>query len=353
MKHKYPELQAAREEMRGQNELYRPSLFWDEASQKAVDELCEHGVEAFRSLPHALWFYAPTYGVPGNSFTAEQAAALRSMMTEANHFAQKARMSLAQFLNGESSAIADYRVLLAADDQTRMPYLHEFSESKTGEPVEHFEFDGRWFSRSALNYLLGLSVFKKHLKRDEVLQTVLEIGGGFGTLGEILAGSGYPNLRYIDIDIPPTSFVAQHYLSRIYGRENVATFSSTRELSTIDIESLPSSSVLCSWQIERLMGQVDLFVNFISFQEMEPHIVRNYLNHVNRLGARWVLLRNMREGKQKRTADHLAGVETPILSGDYLDMLPNYELVERNVHPFGFRTVDGFHSEILLLRRSA
>lgn len=351
MKHDYPELEAAREEMRQQDELYRPSLFWDEASQKAVDELREHGLEGFRSLPHALWFYAPTYGVPGNSFTAEQATALQSMMKEDRHFARKARMSLAQFLGGESSALADYRVLLAADDQTRLPHLHQFSESKTGNPVEHFEFEGRWFSRSALNYLLGLSVLKKHLNGADAPATVLEIGGGFGTLGEILATSGIPNVRYIDVDIPPTSFVAQHYLSQIYGKENVATFATTREQAAIEVQSLPAASVLCSWQIERLVGQVDLFVNFISFQEMEPHIVQNYLNHVKRLGARWVLLRNMREGKQKRTADHLAGVETPILGDDYLSMLPGYELVERNVHPFGFRTVDGFHSEILLLRR--
>jgi len=91
-------------------------------------------------------------------------------------------------------------------------------------------------------------------------------------------------------------------------------------------------------------------VNFISFQEMEPHIVRNYLGHVARLGARWVLLRNLREGKQRRQQGWL-GVDHPILGDDYLAMLPAYELVERNVLPFGYRTVDNFHSELLLLRR--
>ena len=32
---------------------------------------------------------------------------------------------------------------------------------------------------------------------------VLEIGGGFGSLGEILSQADLPNWRYIDIDIPP------------------------------------------------------------------------------------------------------------------------------------------------------
>jgi len=108
--------------------------------------------------------------------------------------------------------------------------------------------------------------------------------------------------------------------------------------------------VLSAWQIEKLQGQIDLFVNFISFQEMEPHIVKNYLQHVDRLESRWVLLRNMREGKQMRKEGGV-GVDVPILGDDYLTMLPGYELVERSVFPFGYRTVDDFHSELLLLKR--
>ena len=155
----------------------------------------------------------------------------------------------------------------------------------------------------------------------------------------------------MDIDIPPTTFVAQYYLSAVLGADDVATYAKTRHLLSIDIGSLPPAAVLSSSQIERLQGKVDLFVNFISFQEMEPKIVKNYLSHVARLGTDWVLLRNIREGKQVRTSGSV-GVETPILSADYLAMLPDFKLVDRNVLPFGFRTVDGYHSELLLLRRS-
>lgn len=78
--------------------------------------------------------------------------------------------------------------------------------------------------------------------------------------------------------------------------------------------------------------------------------MRNYFNHVTRLETRWTFLRNMREGKQLRGKGSV-GVDTPILGDDYLAMLPGYELVERNVFPFGYWTVDGFHSELLLLKR--
>ena len=83
---------------------------------------------------------------------------------------------------------------------------------------------------------------------------------------------------------------------------------------------------------------------------MEPHVVSNYLNHVARLKTEWILLRNMKEGKNIRKDKNSVGVEIPILSDDYLTMLPAYELVERSVVPFGYKTVDNFHSELLLLR---
>jgi len=345
----YPELTRSREDMLLQTELYKPTSFWDKASQLITADIEKNGIEQFRSLPTALDYFVPTYGVPGNSFTKNMVVELMDLLKNKFPSGAKPQRALDDFLIGQMSALSDYRVLIAADDNGKFPHLHTFSESNFGNPIEQFEFDGRKFSRSSLNYLLGLAMLKKHLNGD-VPKVVLEVGGGFGTLGEILSGSGVQDLRYIDIDIPPTSFVAQSYLTDVLGDTNVATYEQTRGLKSIDINSLPSASVFCSWQIEKLQGKVDLFVNFISFQEMEPHIVKNYLDQVTRLNAKWILLRNMREGKQVRKDKHSVGVETPIRSDDYKAILSEYELVDRNVIPFGYRTVDNFHSELLILK---
>jgi putative sugar O-methyltransferase len=344
----YPELTQARNDMLVQSRLYQSTFFWQEASSKIVTELYTHGLEQFRSLHTALCFFVPTYGQPGGGFSQSQSEGLLGWI-ETNHPNEtKPKITLYNFLIGRSWALADYRVLRASDDPQNLPYLHNFSESNVGQPVEQFEFNGQYFSRSSLNYLLGLAMLKKHLN-GEVPQNVLEIGGGFGTLGEILANSGISDLHYIDIDIPPTSFVAQYYLSKVLGKASVATYNQTANKKVIMIKELPIASVFCSWQIEKLEGQIDLFVNFISFQEMEPTIVKNYLSHVARLGSRWVLLRNLKEGKNISKNDSV-GVINPILSEDYLAMLPGYELVERNIIPFGYQTVDGFNSELLLLK---
>ena len=59
----------------------------------------------------------------------------------------------------------------------------------------------------------------------------------------------------------------------------------------------------------------------------------------------------MREGKQMKRDGH-SGVTTPIKSDDYVHMLPGYQLVASNVLPYGYETVDGFHSELQLFKRN-
>lgn len=343
IKQKYQALMAV---WNHQNPLYKPSIFWAEASMELVEDFEAQGIENFRSLESSLLFFVPTYGYPGNGLSPDLVKQLhQTLAVEGN---AKQYIFFEQVFSGYTSALADYRVLKASNPSNSFPHFTEFSESLVGNPIEHFEFDGRFYSRSALNYLLGLSFLKQFTDFSDI-KTVLEIGGGFGTLGEIVLKT-LPDVQYIDVDIPPTSFASEYYLQQVFGTENISTFDTTQQMTILPIESLKPASVLNAWQIEQLMGTVDLFVNFISFQEMEPDIVQNYLQQVKRLNPKWILLRNMREGKQLRK-NHRFGVETPILSESYIEMLGGYELVGRNVMPFGYKTIDNFHSEILLFKR--
>jgi putative sugar O-methyltransferase len=333
-----------------QDALYQPTAFWADASEKMADQINTRGVENFRKLDLPLLYFVPTYGYPGNGFTQDHITSTLECAEKYSSVEEKQYLHLKQFFDGTFFAMADYRTFLGSNNEAQEPFLHGFSESGAGNPVEQFEFDGKRYSRSALNYLLGLTFLKKHLGNQSI-RNVLEIGGGFGTLGEIFCKSGTEGMRYIDVDIPPTSYVATWYLQQVFGQDNVLSYSKSREMDTIPIEKLPAATVLNAWQIEKLTGPIDLFVNFISFQEMEPHIVKNYCAHVSRLGAKWVLLRNLREGKQIRKSEGGPGVDEPIYFDDYIAMFPDYEFVGRNVLPFGFKTVDGFHSELLLLKR--
>ena len=83
---------------------------------------------------------------------------------------------------------------------------------------------------------------------------------------------------------------------------------------------------------------------------MEPHIVSNYILHVQRLSPKWVLLRNLREGKQLASGKKV-GVNHKVLTKDYLEYFYNYELIKSSVLEYGFETSDGFNSELLVLKK--
>lgn len=342
-------LELALSSMKAQKPIYQPTAFWAAASERIAHDLIQAGIAEFRRNPTVTSYFVPKYSGPASGLNHAQAELLTHALHDQHPQATKAHQAWHHFVSGQQAALADYRVLLSGDRPQQLPHLQHFSESEFGHPIEQFVWNGQRYSRSSLNYLLGLCFLKAHLG-DDVPRTVLEIGGGFGTLGEIWAQSDIPGWKYIDIDIPPTQFVADQYLKAVLGESQVTGFNDIPNQQNIAISDLKNASVLCSWQIEQLQGEVDLFVNFISFQEMEPDVVANYLNQVDRLKSRWVLLRNMREGKQIQKDGHV-GVKTPIRSDDYVQMLPNYQLVARNVHPFGYETVDGFHSELQLFKR--
>jgi len=341
-------LEQMQADMAGQPALYRPTEFWRGASARIAAELRSTGFNEFRRLETARNFFVPSYGPPGNMLTEAEVAQIEAMVLQAAPRGSKKHSTLIEMLSGRAWALADYRVFLAGDRPEIAPDLSGVSESAGGNPPDTFEVDGRRFSRSMLNYLHGLVFIKQVLGATDI-RTVLEIGGGFGTLGEILHKTG-GNYAYIDVDIPPTSAVASHYLGQIPGLDLV-NYEETRGAAPIPVPAPGRQMVICPWQLPRLTGAVDLVWNYISFQEMEPEVVRFYLDQGRRLGARYVLLRNLREGKQRRSAASPLGVEQPILGDDYDAFLPGYRLAATNVFPFGYRTIDGFHSELRLYVR--
>ena len=63
-------------------------------------------------------------------------------------------------MKDEISTLAGCRALLAADDPSKLPHVHTFSESSIGNLAQQIEFEGRRFGRFFLNYLVGLILLK-------------------------------------------------------------------------------------------------------------------------------------------------------------------------------------------------
>ncbi len=351
MQNKYSLLNIMQEDMALQNDLYKPTTFWEYGSKLIIEELENNNIEDFRKLRPTRNFFVPGYSAVDYLVNKDK---YEPTIQEFDKIVQDKRFvtRLKRLFYGNSSAFSDYRVLKASDTDIS-PYTDEVSESKIGNPLEQHEFDGRLFSRSFLNYLLGLNFLKQTVDTSDI-KTVMEIGGGFGTLGEILLKDDRNEIFYINADIPPVGFVSSYYLQEVFGADNIACYDTTRDLEVIDIDKFKTTHKalnICSWQVPKLKGKIDLFVNFISFQEMEPDVVKNYCNYVEKLEPKYILLRNILEGKRIRTKTHRVGVDEPILGDDYDNFLPSYELIKSDSTVFGFITEDNFHSQLRIYQR--
>jgi len=351
MNTKYDLLNTMLNDMQNQDELYKPTSFWEYGSKLLIDEIEQYDIKDFRSLRITRSFFVPGYSAADYLINKNK---YDPTIDKFDKIVQDKRfvIRLQRVFNGYASAFCDFRVLKSSNIDKK-PYLNKISESTVGNPIEQHTFENRNFSRSFFNYALGLSFLKKTVDISNI-NTVMEIGGGFGTLGEILLGDDRNNIFYINADIPPVGFVSSYYLQEVFGKNNIACYDTTKDLETIDIDKFKQTYKalnLCSWQIEKLQGQIDLFVNFISFQEMEPDVVQNYCNHIDRLKPKYILLRNILEGKRKQSKDFQAGVKEPILGNDYDKFLPNYELIATDSAIYGFITEDNFHSQLRIYKR--
>ena len=344
-------LQQMIDDMTHQSDLYKPTHFWEQCSSAIINDLTPNTIKNFRSLTSSLNFFVPTYSFPNynknKNFYLEVIHATESIPNSN----KRLMLKLHNFLSGKVYALADYRAVMASNVSIP-PYIDLVSESTIGNPIEQFTFENRKFSRSLLNYMLGINFIKKNCST-EFIKNVMEIGGGFGSLGELLLGDPRNNIFYINADIPPIAFISEYYLKQNFGKKNIAGYNELKSNNQIEIDTIKQhykAINICSWQTPLLTGTIDLFINFISFQEMEPSIVQNYCQIVNNLRPKLILLRNLKEGKQKKN-DTKLGVINPIRGDDYDRYLPNYKLIDTNSLTFGFQTEDGYHSELRLYKK--
>ncbi|MCT2582083.1 putative sugar O-methyltransferase [Actinophytocola gossypii] len=284
--------------------IYRPTNFWTPGLREILADLETRGVETFKSWPTAGYWFYPNYGWP---LAPDTVAKTFKPALKANPGLP--RRWWLRSLNGFREAIRDFDLARFAWDQSRWPFdLEGFGESAVGRPVHHYALtdrEVRW-GKPYLNYLLCLAALSRHV--DEPPSSFLEIGGGFGVLGEIVMQRNQ-RARYVNLDIPPLVTVASYYLSTLFGDRVL-----TPDAAEPGPLSLPASACLPNWRLPNVSGPFDVFVNSFSFQEMEPHVVDHYVGMVADIGVTYVVSLNTRHGKPRATDGGEGGVVDPVTS---------------------------------------
>jgi putative sugar O-methyltransferase len=317
------------DELAGCHPDFRPTSFWGPGLSQLLTDMSDRGLDSFKSWRTAgFWFY-PMYGT---GFTNATIDVTFTAAQKANPKVN--RPFLAGALSGGLEARRDFDAVRLFWNQANWPAdLEGLGESQVGKPPQYFRLTGSetvGWTRPYLNYLLCLAALSQHVT--EPATSFLEIGGGFGVLGEIVL-SRNPQARYVNLDIPPLLTVSSYYLTELFGRDQVMIYDD-RFADSGPVE-VPSSACLPNWRIEDLVGDYDVFVNSFSFQEMEPHVVQRYVDEVARIGVKHVVSLNSRLGKPKQSAESQIGVIDPVTSQRIVEMFGahGYEVRGRYADP--------------------
>jgi putative sugar O-methyltransferase len=298
--------------------LYRPTNFWQPGLRELLSEMDSIGLQRFKAWPSATFWFYPTYGA---NVCPEAADAALQRAVEVQPDVHQPW--LREAIDGGAEARRDLEVARLMWNKRRWPFtVMAHGESPIGEPPQHFHLAGdqRGWTKPYLNYLLCMAALSRHVDRPP--RSVLEIGGGFGVLGEILMRRS-PDVRYVDLDIPPLMTVASYYLRELFGdRVGVYDDAWTGRVGP------DQSAVLPPWRIDDVDGPFDVFMNSFSFQEMEPDVVANYVARIAEKDVSYVVSLNSRKGKRKATEGEI-GVVDQVTSARIIEMFDGhgYELV--------------------------
>lgn len=262
------------------NSIYKAGPYWDYKTKKILYWIKKYGIHNFRGISSGV----------GTSYTDNIALDIRNELgfkgrLVSNFFSLPfVRNIFEHQLEITRRLILDKIMMneMLCNQSKKVEYLikkYKINDSTFFDCVDKVRIKDKEYSFLYLSmierieYLSNLFDFNK-------IESLIEIGGGFGANIHLLI-ENFPNIKkIIYVDIFPNIFVGTEYLKKLYP-DNVIDYNSVKELKKIKFNNNKNNlEIFCipSWCIERIDSKLDKFHNCASFQEMTIEQVVNYKN---------------------------------------------------------------------------
>lgn len=285
--------------------LYQPGNYWQVYAQTFLPELRLKGLKNFRSR---------RFSIMGSFGATDLSLYNITVLPQVLKKMQKTRFiwryvpCIINLLEGllspfrkifelqfNSSTIAEYFYALVERKLEQKGWrIENFSMSLIGAPEERISIEGKMWSRSHLEML---NIFSDALLRSKFSQegVFVEIGPGIGRNAEFFAAA-YPNATIILFDIVPQLYVLNQYLKKRF-LDRFIPYEESIKLDPNGKTYEGKIVLLPTWFLPKWSSlKIDYFWNSASFQEMEPHIVVNYLTLIKQMQPEWIYINALPKG---------------------------------------------------------
>jgi putative sugar O-methyltransferase len=275
--------------------LFAPTSYWRHYEQHFMPELRRVGLCGFRRRRRSVLsgFNAVDLLIAGEfqpATAVRGAFRISRWLTAASEHLRWFRLGVSEI---DRSEVTEYFYWLIRRKFASIGLdLHKCGMSTIGDPEDVTVMQGHAWSRMYLQYCGMLADAARDIAFAERM-VFCELGSGLGRQIEVTAKL-FPNATLLLFDIPPQLYVANQYLKTVFG-ERVLDYAAANAV-------LPPAGVLDGDLAGRIIVQptwrlpawsrtaIDIFWNSASFQEMEPHVVANYLALVRAIAPRWIYI---------------------------------------------------------------
>jgi len=329
-------LELMMQDLKSASSLYQPTNWWSVYEKKFLPELRSLGLRNFRRRKNSiLTSFAATDLIPTNirkikargktnktripKFILRQL--LRSKKIESYVEQLSKRYS---FVSNENINYLCYEFAKTFGENCKAKSIKNFEGSDIGNPENIFSRDGKKYTTSLLSFYLNYAYCCKFMNFDSI-NSIMELGSGAGKQIELIKKL-HPELSFYVVDIPPQLYVCEQYLSALFP-ESVISYRQTRSMKNIPEKRKGKIFIFGNWKIPEVTNLVyDLFWNAASFQEMEPEVVLNYLNYINRQTTKYVFLQENMKGMPITSEEGKLGVLKQTTLQHYKMGLENFHM---------------------------
>jgi putative sugar O-methyltransferase len=263
------------------DEFSRYSEAWIALSKKNFDQLLRDGFNNFkRTIATNYFTFIVQSGDP-------QLKALEALLTEKE--IEQCRLDAASQADDPDLGIGDqftYRYFVHllwtyAKTKDVRRVFQELSEPTLGNPFRIYSQD-QLISQDLANSML------EYLSMSEVVdfagcKKVLEVGGGYGRDAHVILSLN-PRLSYFFVDVPPSIFIAQKYIAKLFPDRTVFAVQNFSSFEDVKEEMEKASLVfLLPHQLKMVPeGHFDLTISISNLGEMTKTQISEYTQLIGR-----------------------------------------------------------------------
>lgn len=282
--------------------LYIPTKYWSNHVNEIISEINSKGIDDFRSSSSkgiqafGAYSYRPLYSYRPRFWRYFR------LLHSTPCFNRLASIVQSEVEKGYriAESQANYKMRLGYElIKSNVPEFFDDIEDRLVGGAESILINDKLYTETFLLKCIDYLDIVRHTTKNYNIQSILEIGAGFGGLAEIFLRKN-KLLKYIIVDIPPVLAFSQWYLNQHFTGE-VLSYDESRKMEKIDINSIDKRVIiLAPWQIEDVVGPIDLFVNQASFQEMTKDVVENYATKIKSIGVKNIFIDNGKNDNHER-----------------------------------------------------